>query len=463
MTTPTNSNSRCRGVAYVLALLLLAIFGTLAVAFASTTDLTLQKSENNRQAVEARLAAESGLAFYTYTLRQIRPAPGLDSPDLLADIADKVAESLYGGSDPDGGTATQCYLQHDTIIIPEFSLGDEKRSCSATISIDGADGDRILLSVTGRYGNVRRMVGMSFKVLQGEYGTFDYGIVTKGSVNLAGQAQIAALDDSSKVDVFSCYCGDDKPAFSLSGQVSISGDIFTPDPNAEIRLDPNTFIAGNKGIDAYDSPHVHLGADEVELPEPDVSVFEPFAVNIMYDHTPPKGTYVNIRIPRGTNPTFSADTTLIGVVFVESPNEVTFAGKVTIQGVIVTEDARGSDEINTLAFSGQVVSSGVDTLPDEPQFAELRDLTGVFMLAPGFDATFGGQFGVVEGGMMADSITLSGQSGGVVNGPLICYEGDLDMGGLANLTIDQSGSRELPPFFTRLPSLKPLQETYVED
>ena len=462
MTTHVKYNSRRRGIAYVLALVLLAIFSTLAVAFSATTDLNLRKSENCRQAVEARLAAESGLAFWTYTLSQIQPPDGAEGTALVESIADELAAKL--DETPNLNGATVYYPEgSDTITVPEISLGNGRGSFYATISLDSTDNKKVRLMVTGRAGTVQRTVKMGFRMKDSQSVIFSYGIATKGSVIMVGKAEIAALVDSTKVDMFSSYDGQEQPAFDLSGQVSVTGDLFASDPNAEIKVAPNTSIGGETNIDVHNSPHIHIGVDDIELPEPNVSMFEPFATNIMNDHSPPKGTYTNICILAGTNPSFSADTVLQGTIFVEQPNKVTFSGKVTIQGVIVTEDARDSTDTNSIKFSGQVVAQGVDTLPDEPQFEGLKEIPGVFLLAPGFDVGFSGQFGIVTGGMMADSITLSGQAGGTIKGPAICYDGDLNMGGLANLTIDQSGSRELPPCFSRSPALIPLPETYVEN
>lgn len=43
-TPPATFRKRARGIAYIMALLLLTIFSTMAVAFALTTDMNAQKS-----------------------------------------------------------------------------------------------------------------------------------------------------------------------------------------------------------------------------------------------------------------------------------------------------------------------------------------------------------------------------------------------------------------------------------
>ena len=54
-----------------------------------------------------------------------------------------------------------------------------------------------------------------------------------------------------------------------------------------------------------------------------------------------KATYTNVRIAANTNPKFTKQITLNGVIIIETPNVVEFAGGVDITGIIV---GKGSDE-----------------------------------------------------------------------------------------------------------------------
>ena len=69
-----------RGFAYVLALILLTLFTTLSMAFVAETNLNLQKSENTRSAMGARLAAESGLSFAVNVLKDLQSCLLYTSP-----------------------------------------------------------------------------------------------------------------------------------------------------------------------------------------------------------------------------------------------------------------------------------------------------------------------------------------------------------------------------------------------
>ena len=101
-------------------------------------------------------------------------------------------------------------------------------------------------------------------------------------------------------------------------------------------------------------------------------------------------TFENIRIPGGTNPTFSGSTTLNGIVFIETPNVVTFTGNVDITGIIVGDgDMNDNSGANQIIFLGNVASAPVTDLPETAQFEQLREETGTFLMAPGFGASFG--------------------------------------------------------------------------
>ncbi|MCK4623850.1 MAG: hypothetical protein KAV00_00945 [Phycisphaerae bacterium] len=440
-----------------MALLMLAIFSTLAVAFASTTDLNLQKSNNCRNSAGARLAAEGGLSYHIYTLAKIKPSAGMEGADLIADIAEKLATELNGTPNLNGAC-----VSHDaesvTINIPAISLGDGCGSFSAMLWLDAADSEKVWLKVTGRDGTAERTAKMAFQLNNGQGCEFDYGVATKGSMIMSGShAKVLGANDPGEANSLA-------DAFGLTNKVELDGDIFCTGGTENIEVGEKVSVAGETNIDVDDSEHVHKNIGEVDFPEPDPSMFEELVeLTLMADHSPPKGTYTNIRIPANTNPTFASKTTLEGVIYVESPNDLHFAGQVTIRGVIVTKDARGSGDTNTIKFSGQVESYGVDTLPDTPEFEALKQIPGVFLMAPGFDLEFSGQFGTINGAVVGDSIKLSGQAGGTIKGPVIGYDGNFEMGGQGHLLIDRSGGNELSSCFSTLSELIPLPETYAED
>ena len=172
------------------------------------------------------------------------------------------------------------------------------------------------------------------------------------------------------------------------------------------------------------------------MPEANVAPLTALAINLVDSTTDFTGTntFSNITIAPNTDPVFAAGTTINGVVYVQAPNKVKFAGHATINGVIVTEDSDAGVDNCSLEFVGTVDATGVDALPDTPEFAAVKQQTGTFLLAPGFQVTFGGNFETINGTIAADQFTFSGNAEGVIKGAVI---------GLADLPATLEGSVEI--------------------
>jgi len=120
--------------------------------------------------------------------------------------------------------------------------------------------------------------------------------------------------------------------------------------------------------------------------------------------------------------------TLKGVVFIEVPNVVTFTGNTDITGIIVGNgDLNDNSGTNQIVFLGTVTSYPVTNLPYEPQFEHpdadrwLQDEAGTFLMAPGFAASFGGDFETLNGAIAANGIEFFGNAGGTIDGSVINY------------------------------------------
>jgi hypothetical protein len=172
----------------------------------------------------------------------------------------------------------------------------------------------------------------------------------------------------------------------------------------------------------------------------DVSVFTPYAVN---KYVSGKLVYDNIYIPPNSNPTFATGTTVRGVVLVQQPNIVSFNGSVVMQCVIVTENKGVGDlTTNSIRFSGiGLAKQPLSSLPNEPQFAGLQQLTGSFILAPGFDVQFSGNFGTINGDIFGDQITISGNGITTISGTIATLTNHpLRLGGSTQLTLAQDAN-----------------------
>ncbi len=190
----------------------------------------------------------------------------------------------------------------------------------------------------------------------------------------------------------------------------------------------------------------------------------PLAVNVIDANTNlSAGVYNNIRIAAGTNPDFTSDVVLNGVVYVEAPNIVRFRGQTTINGLIVTQDKDLPLELCQLDFAGGVHANGVELLPDTSEFTAVKEYTGSFIIAPGFGAVFSGNFGTVNGAIAADQLTFAGTAEGTVNGTVIGLE-DLPtmLGGNVIIRVNREGDGSTAAGFLESFALIPQPESYSE-
>jgi len=445
------------GSAYVLAILVLGIFASLAVALAAEAGIGLRKANNEVRIHAARLEAEGGMAFLAHVMRQIQMPGGLSDDQRVQRLRDSLQALLVGSLD-----GQQVQKVDLAVVVPAIATAAGRSfTAGAELNADGA----FRLSVQGQALNCARGVRMDFEAVGGGSAVFDYGVASRSRVKMTGNARILGASDPAEAHILSATYTESE-AVNLTGNCCLEGDVFVSNPSATVSLTGNITIGGESvwGGDIYD--HIHIGMGDVEFPEADPGIFEPYATNIVDSSTSTSGnkTFTNIRILAGTNPNFSGNIKLYGVVFIETPNKVKFAGNLSITGVVVTQDAGEGDlDNNYLHFTGNTTVKGVEQLPDGPEFAGVKELPGTFLLAPGFATKFTGNFGTVSGTMAADEFQFTGNAGGVVHGWIINWgDTEFKLTGNANLTMDQSGLTTLPFGFSLPTMLSPMPTSYEE-
>lgn len=442
-----------RGMSYVLALGIVMLLGAMGMAMIHTAGSERHKGLNQRDGMNARLAAESGMAYTTEVLEDFQIA-GTPTPSALLNALG----TYYNSKLPSGSVSW-----NDTEVVLRNLGGGPAGSAFLARFAPGTAANQFLLTVTGQTGLAQRDVTMRFDLVPGGSGLFDKGIVSAGPIYVSGSAQIQGRNGAAESDVLSL--SQDGIIFSLSSSCDLAGDIFTisDDPNC-IDLSGAVTIAGIGRNDPAIWDHIHLGVESQELPRPDVSLFAPFAVHTIAAVPPAGSTLTNIRIPANMNPTFNDNTTLRGVIYIESPNIVRFSGNVSVAGVIVTDDpGPGATATNQIVFQGNASLQGVEALPPGPDFDAIRALAGSSLLAPGFEVTMTGSMGTVGGTLAAEKFILQGNASLTVQG-LIMNLGTspLSMGGSTFITIDRSHYDQIPPGFTVPSVLSAVPATYSE-
>jgi hypothetical protein len=321
----------------------------------------------------------------------------------------------------------------------------------------------VIVQVQGAQGTITRTVRISCEPRGTHYEVLDFGIAARGPISLAGNSRIVGANSSSEASLYTAasITGNE---IAANGNITVGGDISVAPPDGNVSLVGNWSIGGATGAAAWH--HVVLGAGDKTFPAVDPSVFEPFATNIVNASTPKSGnlTFTNIRIAAGTNPTFSGNITIRGVVFVETPNVVRFTGNLNFTGIVVTQNAgNGQTATNAIRFTGNSSFAGVESLPDTSEFHDLRQMPGSAVLAPGFEVEYTGNFGSQNGTMAAEKFKWTGNASGTIYGGIISYGPDtMSLTGNSSITINRSRYGADPPGFVSSTRLVPNMDSYEE-
>jgi len=428
----TNRKNR-HGIIMVLALMFMVIFASLSVAILSMSSANAQIADNHQQGNSALVNTHSGVEVVKYFL---------DDMTVPASIETGIQNQL-AAKDLTNITATVTGSVITLASVPLDATASENFSTQITIFSDRWQAD-----VTGRNGGIKRKVRSNFDIAVRADSVFDYGVATKGPLLMTGQSDLGAVNLAVESDVFidTSTAGN---AFEIGSKGSVAGNVHIVDPLATFQIGENSQIGGETGEDAEDN--IIMGVNPVEFPVPDTDYFQQYATGDIIDANSNLNDYEtldNVTIAANTNPTFSSDMLIRGVLFIEQPNNVKFAGKAVVQGIIVGDSAVGDESIdNNIDFSGQVECLDVTEL-EGAEFEGISEETGTFLIAPGFSADFSGQSNVINGVIATAGIRFTGQAGGTINGSIVNYSSEpMVMQGQGSLMFNRSGTDENPAGF----------------
>ena len=443
---------RCKkyGAVLVISLIFIVIFSALAVSLASTSTANVQIANNYIKADRARAAAESGLEIIRYWIaKEPNTIPSeIELSMKMQAIQSNLKNKLNGATnipisdvDPSNNTVT---------IQPVILNTNPVQNFGVVFSLADS-GKKLRARITGTYSDASKQIIVDYNVVPNALnskGVFGYGVATKGTMSMKGQANIADVNITVKSGVYIEGDGTASDAFSSTSNTSVAGDVSIADPYATVS------VGGSVGGVQGGVGHVHIGVPEVDFPTPDPQHFLKYATVQAID--PKQATVLsNIIIEPNTNPTFAKNITINGVLYIQPPNQVHFSGKVTVNGIIAGAGIEnGHNGTSGLTFSGQVTSNDVSVLPDS-YGALLKQETGTFICAPGFQLAFTGQDLNMGGAIAGNSISFSGQAGGIVKNSIINYSKDPDsmtMVGQGTLTFNRSDcSKPAAGFDPQLP------------
>jgi len=437
------------------------ILSSLAVSTATLSGSNAQLASNHQQVNRALSATESGLNVVRYYLSNVTISGSVSPSSRLQTVAAALQSNLA-----DAGI-TNIAANYDTatatLTISEVTLSSQaSQSFGAVIS--QTDPNSLQVDITGSSRRFSRTIRTIFDFSSSASGIFDFGVATKGPLSLTGNAKIQGLNSTDEANVYIESPGQ-LLALSMIGNSQIAGDVSVVNSTAFATVAGNSLIGGETGQDAIDN-HVSFGVDSMELPIPYPSTFASYATNIVDASTDTHGTltFENIRIIAEANPTFSGNITINGVIFIESPNSVAFTGNTTITGLIVADgDLDSPISSDQIQFAGNLTSYSVSQLPGDSVFDGLRDLTGTFILAPGFECSFTGNFSTVNGSIAASKVSFSGNANGTITNSVINYSQEpMSITSNARLYFDRSVSVDNPSGFSSNEVLEFVPSSYSE-
>jgi len=448
MVTRLSSNRR-RGVTSMLAMLYLTLFATLAVGFYASTNSGAQVSLNEQRRYRALGAAESGMDFMRYQLFQTVIPPTTTADQVITQIYNDLTVQLDGT--PNLGTKTiGINVGATEINVPSekdqyITLGADgsKFRCTITRATLPVGTHSIIVKVVGAYSSSAIAAGdlaavqLTYDPSERPTNFFDNGMASRGTITVDTKNPIDG-DPASQASILSTSMAN--PPVTISSG-SISGDITVMNGLNPL-IAAGTSVGGSSIQADILANHVdHIDPSSVpEFPVPDTSVYAKYATTM---YVAGKPTYDNVYIPANLNPTISGPITFRGVLLIKSPNAVKFSGNVNFQGVIVTDNSGvGTLLTNTLNFSGSGnTTAGLDSLPDLPQFPpELRAMGGSFLIAPGYDVKFTGNFNAIAGNIVGDRINIQGSSDLAITGSVVALKNTLTMGTNGILSFKQGNS-----------------------
>ena len=403
------SREAAAGYALMVALVFLTLFTALAVAIAASSDINMVIARNRGESHQAGALAETGLLLLEHHLGGLEVPGSFDAESLHQALASYLVTAWNGSSMLDAGDiwgdAEGVHFPPITVVRSDGRSG----AIDVFLSADGgaAASPIITIESTGRFGKAARNVSYRMTTVDSWALLSRYGVASRSNIQMSGNAQVVGANEPTEGSILSATYVE-MEAITLTGGVYVSGDVAVSNPEASI---------SKKGKVSIDGSEIY-GAETVSWPTPNPALFRPYATNVITSPPAPGTVLSNIYIPANTNPTFNSDVVINGVVYIEQPNQVKFNGNLTLCGMIVTDEAN-NPTVNTITFAGNTSVLGVENLPPGNPYDGLRDLTGTFLLAPGFGAKFTGGFTTLNGSMVASGFEFSGNAGGTIRGSVV--------------------------------------------
>ena len=444
-----------QGAVLLISLIFILIFSALAVSIAVLSGTNVQLASNQHKVDRALAGAESGLEVTRFWLNRVEMPSSTQPSNYLSTIIDIWQNDLAANS------ISNITVNPDGSIQPVTLDSATGRTFNGQSLIDPNDPNTLQVYTTGDSGQITRTIKVCYDIEPYEYPIFDFGLAIKGPLNFNGNPTLNGVNANSEADIY-IESQNNNLALLVTGNTNFDGDITIANTNADVALLGDVLIGGDQGQSAIDN-HVLIGAEPIEFPVPDTERFLQYATGDTIRRstdTSSSMTLTNATIKAGTNPVFEDNVIIEGVLFIESPNIVTFNGNVDVQGLIVGDGDVDNPGTNKISFFGNFETN---PYPPGPEFDAIRSETGSSILAPGFAASFGGNFSALGGVLAVSGAYFSGNVNATVKGTIINYSEDpTTIEGNATLNFDRSDDIKVPAGFDLIRVLTYDSSSYEE-
>ena len=452
-----------RGVASLMAMLFLVVFSALAIGFYAQATMSSQVSASQRRGHDAQLAAEEGLAFIKYHLSAM-DVPHLQPAQLMEEISMQLGDRLNGTPNLGGEDGVVGY---DNVKLRiEIPAGNDNyvktpEGSGFKVYIDLNTDRSLRVQVVGRYGAATgalgRAIEITFNPAENPAPLMGYGMAGRGPVVIGGNGTIRGVPDPTYASLL--ITSNSNPALTMTGPSEISGDVYLTNPGATTSINAGCIIGGTSDP-VLRLTHIKKIPTVPEFPVIDTDIFRPYLTST---YTVASGNKLkNCLIPANSNPIFASGATVDGILFVETPNVVTFSGSCTIRGLIASQTPfTGTLVSNQLKFSGQVTAFDASTL--DSSFGAVRNFTGSSILSPGFNVQFSGGYAAISGTIASSQLTFSGTAGGTLTGHVLGLGSQvLNVSGSAQVFLQKPASSQWPAGVFFRNKYVPATATYLE-
>jgi hypothetical protein len=448
-------HAKRRGAVLIIAMIFVLIFSALALSMATMSGNNVQIASNHQKIDFALASAHSGIEVQRYWLTPVRMPSTTQPSDYLSAIITAVQNDL------DANSISNMTLHADGSIPSVMLNSFTGQIFNGQLSIDPNDLNTLNVYSTGGDEGVTRTIKVDFDIGPYKHPIFNYGLATKGPLTYTGNPTMVAANEAWEADLY-IESSASVIAMTVGGNCKFDGEIEIGNPVATVDFGGDVLIAGDHNQDAVDN-HVHIGVDPVDFPTPLTDHFRQYAVGDVIDSSTDlsKGmTLVNCLIPPNTDPNFLQSVIIQGILFIESPNIVTFQRNVDLQGIIVADGDPNNPGTDRIDILGNFASG---PYPPGAEFDAIRDEIGSSIIAPGFAISFQGNFSTLEGVVAVSGVSFTGNVAALIKGTIINYsDNPMLIGGNAFMNFDRVDSTKVPAGFDTLRVLTYKPSSYEE-